>query len=264
VLVGLEMLSRLNSLPSLLARYDTTQSWGNFIGTIALGFVAAIPVTLIVFGLWLALGAIRRRVGIPMLAGEPSASASKDMLIAGLGLAGLFFAMTQPASLVPRAGMPATPTTTLDAALPLFAGIPDIPTTVLMSVALIGIPVLVVAALTPRWSLRVLMSTAIVALIGAMAWTAAPADDVDPLMVTLVIAILAVVAIAVVVWGSLAAWSWIVAALAYQALVGLRTAAYAPVWQERGRGALTLLVASALIALIARRTARPPGNLTRI
>jgi len=264
VLVVLEILSRLNAMPSLLARYDTAQSWGNFIGTIALGFVAAIPVTLIVLGLWVALGAMRRRVGIPMLAGEPSTSASKDMLIAGLGLAGLFFTMSQPASLVPRGGMPATPTTTLDAALPLLAGIADIPATVLMSVAVIGIPLLVVAGLSPRWSLRVLMATAIVALIGVVAWSTAPANDVDPVTVTLVIAIMAVVSIALVVWGSLAAWSWIVAALAYQALGGLRNAAYAPAWQQRGGGALTLLVASALIALIARRAARPRDNLTHI
>jgi hypothetical protein len=67
---------------------------------------------------------------------------------------------------------------------------------------------------------------------------------------------LAVLSITVVAWGSLSAWSWIVAALAYQALSGLRNAAYAPVWQERGAGALIVLVASALIVVIARRAAR--------
>ena len=75
----------------------------------------------------------------------------------------------------------------------------------------------------------------------------------------LVIATVAVVSIALVVWGSLSAWSWIVAALAYQGLGGLRNAAYGPVWQARGAGALALLVASALVALIARQTARKRG-----
>jgi len=74
-----------------------------------------------------------------------------------------------------------------------------------------------------------------------------------------------VVSIALVVGGTRSAWSWIVAALVVQALAGLREAAYGPVWQARVAGALTLLVASALVALIARQTARThqsPGIFT--
>jgi len=37
-------------------------------------------------------------------------------------------------------------------------------------------------------------------------------------------------------------------------LGGLRGVAYGPVWQARGAGLLAVLVASALIAVIARRT----------
>ena len=154
----LATLSSLNSLPSQLFKYDTAHAWGSFIGATALGFVVAIPLVLIVFGLWLALGAMRRRAGIPMLAGEPSRSASNDMLIAGLGLGGIIYAMTQLAALVPRGGMPRTPTTMLNEVSPLFAGITDIPMSALMAVALVGIPLLVVAGLTPRWSLRALMA----------------------------------------------------------------------------------------------------------
>jgi hypothetical protein len=62
--------------------------------------------------------------------------------------------------------------------------------------------------------------------------------------------------IAIVAWGSLSAWSWIVGALAFQALSGLRNAAYGPVWQARGAGLLTVLVASALIVVIALRSGR--------
>ncbi|MDB4870780.1 MAG: hypothetical protein JWL97_1784, partial [Gemmatimonadales bacterium] len=43
---------------------------------------------------------------------------------------------------------------------------------------------------------------------------------------------------------------------AYQGLGGLRNAAYGAVWQDRAMGALTLLAALALVALIARRTDR--------
>ena len=253
-LVLLATLSSLNSLPSQLFRYDTAHPWGNFIGATALGFVVAIPVALIVLGLWLALGAMRRRVGIPMLAGEPSRSASNDMLIAGLGLGGAIFAMTQFDALVPRGGMPRTPTTVLNEMSPMLAGLVDIPVNALMIVAMVGIPFLVVAGLTRRWSLRALMAVAIAAVLSALAWSL-PASDLDPARVAVVIVAVAMVSLAVVLWGSLAAWSWLVAALAYQSLGGLRNAAYGAVWQERGAGALTLIAASALIVLIVRRTA---------
>ncbi|HET6761748.1 MAG TPA: hypothetical protein VFH13_06585, partial [Gemmatimonadaceae bacterium] len=255
-LVVLSMLTGLNSLPSELGSYDTAQPWSTFIGSTAVGFVMAIPLTLIAFGLWLVLGALRRRVGIPMLAGEPSRSASTDMLSAGMGLGGIIYAMTHLDALVPRSGMPRTPTTMLNEVVPLFAGIAGIPMSALATVAMAGIPLLVVAGLTSRWSLRALIAGAGAVLVAVLAWSFEPASDLDPVTVTLVIAGLAVVSIALVVWGALSAWSWIVAALFVQALNGLREAAYGPVWQARGAGALTVLVACALIAIIAQRTAR--------
>ena len=72
------------------------------------------------------------------------------------------------------------------------------------------------------------------------------------------------VVIALVVWGTLSAWSWIVAALAYQGLGGLSNVAYGPVWQARGAGALTVLVAFALVALIARRATRKLGAMESV
>jgi membrane protease YdiL (CAAX protease family) len=252
----LATLSTLNSLPSMLYLYDTARPWGSFITTTALGLAAPAVGVLLLFGLWLVLGAMRRRVGIPMLAGEPSRSASNDMLIAGLGLGGIVFALARLDAVVPRESIPKTPMTVLNEVVPLLAGIANIPVNALLLVALIGIPILVVAGLTPRWSLRALIGAAIVTLLGALAWSSAPTSDVDPGRVALVIVSVAVVSISLVVWGRLAAWSWIVAALAYQGLQGLRNAVYGPVWQERGAGALVVLVASALIAIIAHRAAR--------
>ena len=270
VLLLLTTLSGLNSLPSRLFSYDTTQTWGNFIGTTALGFILSIPLILFVLGLWLALSAMRRRVGIPMLAGEPSRSTGNDMLVTGLGLGGITYAMTHLDALIPRTGMPRAPTTMLNELLPLFAGISDIPANALMMVALAGIPLLVVAGLTQRWNLRALLVLAVVVMVGVLAWTSGPASDVDvdPAGVAMAIVGLAVVSTALVVWGSLSGWSWIVAALAFQGLGGLRNAAYGPVGQTRGAGALAVLVASALVAVIAHQTARkrgaPEPSLTQV
>jgi hypothetical protein len=191
-----------------------------------------------------------------MLSGEPSRSASNDMLIAGLGLGGVVFAMTQLGALVLRGGMPATPTTALSDVFPPLARITDVPMIALITVATIGIPFLVVAGLTRRWTLRALMAAAIFALLSRAVWSLGPASDVNPWRIAMAIARVAVVSVAIAVWGSLAAWSWFVAVLAYLGLDGLRNAVYGAVWQERGAGALMLLVVSALILLITRRAAR--------
>jgi hypothetical protein len=202
-----------------------------------------------------------------MLAGEPSRSASNDMLIAGLGLGGVIFAMSQLSLLLSRSGMPDTPTTVLNEAWPVLAGVTDIPMVVMMMVSIFGIPVLVAGGLSRRWILRAFMAAIIVALMGVVIWSLGPATDVNPAKVAMLIGRVAIVCAAVVFWGSLAAWSWVVAALAFVGLTGLRSAAYGVVWQERGAAALSLLVAAALILLIVRRTARarPPDNaLTHI
>jgi membrane protease YdiL (CAAX protease family) len=256
VLAVLAILGGLNGFPAQLFDYNTAQPWSSFIGTTALMLVMALPLTLLTFGLWLALGAMRRRVGIPMLAGEPSRSASNEMLITGLGLGGIIYALTHLGALFQQSGMPTTPKTVLDLAVPLFAGITDIPGNVMMIAAVIGIPILVVAALTPRWSLRALGAVVIVALTGAVAWSTASENFSDPLSITLAIAGVALALVALVVGGARSAWSWIVAALFYEALGALRETAYGPVWQARVAGVISIIVVATLIAVIARRTAR--------
>jgi hypothetical protein len=110
-----------------------------------------------------------------------------------------------------------------------------------------------------------------VALLGASAWTSGVAGEADPVRAILGLTGVALMSIAIVAWGSLSAWSWIVGALAFQALNGLRSVAYGPVWQARGAGLLAVIVASALITVIARRTGRASrpgaaaeGTLTQI
>jgi branched-subunit amino acid transport protein AzlD len=251
------MLGSLNGLPSQLFKYETAEPWSSFTGTIGLGFVLTIPLVLLVLGMWLALGAMRRRAGIPMLASDPSGPARNEVLTAGFGLAGIMYAVTHADALIALKGIPRPPATVLNAALPAFAGISDILVNTMMIIAATAIPFLVVAALTPRWSLRALCAAGIMALLGILVWSAAPPSDVNPAVgVTVLVAVVTVVSIALVVWGSRSAWSWIVGALAYQVLGGLHNATYGPVWQARVAGALTLVVTSVLIALIARRTSR--------
>jgi hypothetical protein len=102
-----------------------------------------------------------------------------------------------------------------------------------------------------------------VALVAAIAWSLEPTGDVDPVRLTLLVASMVVVIVAIIAWGALAAWSWIIAALWYQALDGLRDAVYGPEWQARGAGALTVLVAAALTALVVRRAMSAPAHADR-
>jgi hypothetical protein len=216
-----------------------------------LGFVAVIPTALFVLGVWLALGALRRRVGIPMLPGEPSKATTNDMFVSGLGLGALAYAALQLNSLMPSKGLPHPPTTLLDRAMPMFDALAGIPASVVMTVASVAIPILVVGGLTKRWSLRVLMGLVIVALASAGAIALAPAGESDAVKVIALALGVALVVFAVRAWGTLGAWSWIVAALVFHVLSGLRLAAYPPTMQERIAGVLTVVVAGALIIAIA-------------
>jgi hypothetical protein len=251
VLAGLD---RLQSLPTALFSYDTSEPWSRFMGTTVLGFVAVIPTALFVLGVWLALAALRRRVGIPMMPGEPSKATTNDMFVSGFGLGALAYAALQLNSLLPSKGLPHPPTTLLDHAIPMFGSVAGIPASVLMTVASVAIPILVVAGLTKRWSLRVLMGLVIVALASAGAIALAPAGESDALKVIALAVGVALIVLAVRAWGTLSAWSWIGAALVFQALGGLRLAAYAPTMQERIAGVLTVIVAGGLVALVARQS----------
>jgi hypothetical protein len=80
----------------------------------------------------------------------------------------------------------------------------------------------------------------------------APAGESDPVRLAAGIVGICFVALAVRAWGTSSALSWVVAALAFQGLNGLRLAVYAPTTQERVAGALALIVSAALVALLAR------------
>jgi hypothetical protein len=180
----------------------------------------------------------------------------------GLGLGGIFSAASHLGELVSPGDPPPAPSTSLDAVVPLLAGITHVPENAVIVVLVLGIPILMLAGLTSRRSWRALFGVAILTLLAAITWSFKPMDEVDPARVALVVVGLVVAIVAIRVWGARAAWSWFVAALAYQALDGLREAVYAPEWQARGAGALTFLVATVLILLIVRRCVRSPAQIS--
>jgi membrane protease YdiL (CAAX protease family) len=263
-LAVIALIKQANALPATLFGYDTSEPWSRFLGTIALATAAVVPVSLFALGMWLALTALRRRVGIPMLHGTPSRTTRNEVLLGGLGLGALIHVAAELRALVPMNSVPHVPSTLLNAALPFLSDATDLPSQVLLAVAVVGIPLLVVAGLTTRWAIRLLIAAAMAVLFVVAVVALSPATDVSATGVALLVIQLALVVAAIRAWGTLSAWSWVVAALAHQALGGLHAIVHAPTLQERAAGATTLLLASGLIALIARHprsaTGPAPGD----
>ena len=260
VLVTLAVIGRLNALPSTLFSYDTSEPWGRFVGTSLLALVSAIPLAFATFGAWLGVAALRRRVGIPMLAGPPSRSTSDDMLLSGLGLGSLAYALSRAGALLPSRGMPSTPSTLLDDAAPVLSLLPTLPNAIVFTITVIAVPVLVIAGVTRNWMLRMLIAVAMLGLAVGAAVAVAPANDVDPARLVLGITMIAALAFTLRTWGARSAWSWIVAVLVQQGLGALRQAVHAPVWQEQVANGLLLILSCLLVALIVRRTRSAPAR----
>jgi hypothetical protein len=256
----LALVKQANALPATLFGYDTSEPWNRFIGTILLATVGVVPVSLFALGMWLALTALRRRVGIPMLHATRSRTTSTEVLLAGLGLGAVIHVAAQLRAFVPMDGVPRAPRTPLNAAIPFLSDATDMPTQVLLAVAIVAIPMLVVAGLTTRWTLRLLTAASMAVLFVVALVALSPPADLSATGVALLVIQLALVLAAFRAWGVLSAWSWVVAALTYQALGGVHAIVHAPTSQERGAGVVTLLVASALIALIARHARSTSGS----
>lgn len=247
----LGILEQLNSVPSSLASYDTAEPWGRFLGTTAMGFVSVIPMSLVVLGLWLAMGALRRRVGIPLFATD-----RREALVAGAGLGAMSFVASGLSALVAPGDMPRAPSTSLDLAIPMLGQLAGIPSLALLMVAVAAIPVLVVVGITSRWPVRIAIVAAAIALgVAAMALVPSSGPPV-PSRVAATLGAAGLVSLAIYLWGGVSAVSWVIAALLVQALGGLRSAAYAATAQERIAGILTVVVIAALVFAIRRFSPR--------
>ena len=257
-LIGFSILGNLNSLPSALFSYDTTEPWSRFIGARALGFISVVPLALFVYGICVATNALRQRAGIPLLPRGVSANGIREVLAAGLGLAGVVHLASVLPELAPSRGVPRIPSTSLNDFIPALSGIASLPAGVLMIVAAAAIPFLVIGGLTRRWSLRVLFGIALVAPTIAAGIALAPPSDTSGARIGLSIAMAVGIAVALYAWGTVSAVAWLIAALAMRALTALHDSVYAASGEARLENALVIIVASLLVALIARRAADTP------
>jgi hypothetical protein len=259
VLALFGLASSLNGMPNRLFPYDTAMPWTTWtqFNTVAL-LMSAVP-ALIAFGLWLVLSALRRRVGIPLLPpGDASgAGVRRDVLLAGLGLGAMFTLLGLGLRLSNRGGIPAAPDTLLDQAVPLLAGVPGTPMDVIRSVLALSIPALAVVGVARRRGLRLLAAAALVVPLVVLAFVGAP-PAANPVLRALVPALVGLVAVVLSIrwWAAFAGWSWVVAGAVAAGYGGLWTLFHAATGAERGAGALTMVMAAALLALAARVSGR--------
>lgn len=256
----LALVSRLNAFPSALFGYDTTEPWSRFLGATLLSLVVVIPLSLFVLGMWMVLTALRRRVGIPMLHGAPSRTTSNEVLLAGLGLGSLVYTANRLVSLAPRDGMPRTPGTLLDMLVPMLGNAAELPGSTLTVVAIAGIPILVITALTQRRWVRWLLGALTVALVAGVTTATAPPSSITFAGVALLLLAAALAIAAFRTWGALSAWAWLVAALVNRALGSIHGIVREPTSPEKVSEVVTLIVAIGLIAVIARHVRGKVGT----
>ena len=259
----LGMAQSLNSLPQLLFAYDTSVPWRTFVATASVQVLMAVFPALIVYGLWLTVGALRRRTGIPLLAPVAGRSPGRehDTLIAGLGLGGTLALVQFGMPLALDSGLPGVPQTVLALAVPWIGSALSIPIGTLASVAGFAIPALVIAGLSGKWLLRVLSIVVLLALLGGTLATAGGAHPEHPVIAVLFgVLALAAGAAAIAWWGRLCAWSWLIGVLVGRSLEALHEATSEPTATGRAAGAVSLAVAVALVFAIQKRLSARPDD----
>lgn len=258
------MATTLNGLPARLFAYDTAMPWSNWLGIQTVVALVSLVPALLALGLWMVLGSMRRRVGIPLLPPGDGREERRDVLLAGVGLGALVALVGLGLRLANRGGVPQPPSTLLSGAVPLLTGALSVPMDVVLSVTVVGIPVLAVAGMTRRWGLRALAAVLVVAPVAAVLWVSAPpaSNPVVRAFAPVVVGVVAAV-LALRWWAAYSGWSWVVAAIVEEGLEGLWGVFHAPTLVERGAGALTVVTTLALLALAMKVLGRWRGVFQR-
>ncbi|MCG6954446.1 MAG: CPBP family intramembrane metalloprotease [Gemmatimonadetes bacterium] len=253
VLTLFAMAASLNDVPARLFAYPTSQPWSIWLGGNAVAVLLSGILALVAYGLWLLLSALRRRVGIRLLPPGDGREVRRDVLLAGIGLGALVVVAGLGLRLANRGDVAQPPGTILSQGVPLLTGAIAVPLDVVMTVTILGIPLLAVAGIARRWSLRALAAALLVAPMMVLLWTMAPAAA-NPAVRAVVPTVVGMVAVVLAVrwWAPYSGWSWVVAAIVDAGLSGLWSATHSVTWVERGSGVLTLATALGLLVLAMR------------
>lgn len=266
VLVLTSVGSTLQSLPSAISGYDTSVPWSTFVTTVVTFQVMSLAGVLLLIVFWLLANGLRRRAGIPLVAGTSSNGISDDVL-AALALGGVPVVMGLLRGAIASGGVPSAPTTLLHRAVPLLAPATNVLSDAIAMVLGVAIGALAIRGFSERRPVRrlvaaVVLTMAVGAVIGGQLATGATVHG--PRVAWSVITG-ATLVLTLITWGRVSVLSWVMAAIFMGSLNGLRAALHAPTGIERAAHLIAVLVSVVMFAagvFMARRPAivlRPFG-----
>jgi hypothetical protein len=204
--------------------------------------------------LWLAVEALRRRVGISVLPAVASARGRLAVLL-GVGM-GAVAAFAERLQTLATSGIPMPPTTTSSEVVPGLSALLSAAIAPITAVPGIAIPLLVIAGLTSRTRYRVMLVVVVVAFIAATilpALQAATAGSAStPASVTAGILGVAMFAYAIRAWGSAGVVAWLCASLTERGLSALYHVVHAGDIVEGVLAVLILVVCALPLCYVAR------------
>jgi hypothetical protein len=249
----------LQSLPTAMALYDTAVPWSTFIASMAGTQLVSLVAVFVIAAFWMLANGMRRRAGIPLVAGPCAAGGWSHDLIAALLLGSVPVLARVVSRLTAGEGMAVAPGTTLDVIAPvLMPALGVLPSAVSLLLAA-SIPALALTMLAEKRAARLAGVVAFLVLAGgallAMRFTGESNVSVIDIALALVRGALIVLVIAA--FGRVSVLSWFLGALCFTTLGIVPAILHAPTGIERLGALLATLVAALLIAggeALARRS----------
>jgi hypothetical protein len=241
--------SSAQSVPSSLALYDTAVPWRTFLVSAAGTQAVSLVGVFVVAAFWVLANGMRRRAGIPLVAGPTAVGGVSDDLAAALVLGGVPVLTGFVGRLVQAHGVPVAPETTLDVVAPVLAHALDVVPNAMTMLLVVSIPALALTLLARRRVARLAGVTAFLGSVAAafMVVRVTGEPNIGVLRQAVPLAIGALIVLAIVVVGRVSVLSWLLGALFLTALGSVSVALHAPTGIERVGGLLAVMLAASLI-----------------
>jgi hypothetical protein len=183
-----------------------------------------------------------------------------DALFAGFALGALPVILERALSLATTHDIPDAPATLLDQLVPALARALGAPMAAGWTIAMIGIPVLVIAGISRRRSVTILLTVILFALIAGLGATEAY-RVANPTVGAVLIGLAAPVAVflAIRTWGAVCAWSWVIAVLTWRGLTSAHGAVHAAAPGENTAGVIGAMTCVVLVLVVLRRMRTTPA-----
>ena len=243
------LASSVQALPSALALYDTAVPWSTFIASMVGTQLVSLVGVFIAAAFWILANGMRRRAGIPLVAGRNAVGAMSDDLSAALVLGGIPFVTGFVGRLVQGDGVAVAPGTTLDGLAPVLSPVMGVVPNAVSLLLAVSIPALSLTLLAEGRTARLAGVAAFLALMSGafLAMRLTGESNVSTITLAVPLARGALVVLAIAAVGRVSVLSWLVGALLFTALGSVSSTLHASTGIERLGGLLATIVAASLI-----------------